>query len=93
MADWIVAGQDYGTFWRLTPRQISLVLNCYADRRIKEHDEARLRNFEMAQLIAYAFHSPKTMPKFKPTSAPSGPKEDEEGVRAFFIGLAMKGQE
>lgn len=60
-----------------------------SEARIAEHDDARARNHELAQLVAYAFHSPKAMPKFKTTRAKQKPKADEDAVRAFFIRLSQ----
>lgn len=57
-----------------------------------EHDEARIRNYELAGLISYAQHDPKKMPKFQPTADAEGEKSDavaQEQVRGFFIGMAL----
>ena len=59
-------------------------------RRIRDHDDARSRNYEFANWISYAHHDPKKMPKFEATEA--GKQSDElahEQVRGFFISLAM----
>jgi len=57
-----------------------------------------MRNHELAALISYAFHNPKKMPDYKAsqpkkkTQASADYTVDDERVRAFFIGLSLKGK-
>lgn len=65
-------------------------------RHLRHHDEARARDAELARLTAFAFHSPKKIPEFKPMSAPAKPKREVsteieiERGRAYLIGLATR---
>lgn len=61
-------------------------------RRMRDHDDERARNYELAGLISYAHHEPKKMPKFKPTEDPNAEKSDELAqaqVRGYFMALAI----
>lgn len=62
---------------------------------MREYDESRYLNFELAQLVAFAYHDPKNMPSFS-TSADDASEAksavDEAKVRGFFISMAMKGK-
>ena len=60
-----------------------------------EHEVARQRGFELANLISYAFHEPKNMPSYND----SRPKEPQENVtdevalaqvRGFFMAMASR---
>lgn len=62
---------------------------------MREHDEARIRNYELAGLISYAQHDPSKMPKFQTTEDGNKEQSDalaQEQVRGFFIGMAMQGK-
>ena len=90
----MAAGQDYATFWDLTLREVLIILGAIRDRRDAEFDRERALNHELAMLTSYAYHSPKKMPKYKPSKAKKDDKADEAlsqaQVRGFFIGLAMQ---
>lgn len=61
--------------------------------RLREHDEARMRNYELAHWVSYAHHDPSKMPKFQ--ASDEGDKSDalaQEQVRGFFIAMAMSSQ-
>lgn len=69
-----------------------IILRGIVDREGRAHELSRNRNYELANLIAYACHDPKKMPKM---NAGSGNKEvsDEVAqlqVRAFFMAMAKK---
>lgn len=57
-----------------------------------DNDLARQRNFELAHLVAYAFHDPSKMPKFSGDAAPDKAEVSDEvaqaQVRGFFIAMA-----
>jgi hypothetical protein len=96
----VSCGLDYGLFWTLTPREVLTVLAGAAKRRLRDHDDARVRNHELAMWISHAFHDPKKMPKFDPTPDRGGDKgarpvvneADNARVRAWFIGRALAGR-
>lgn len=72
-----------------------IVLDGDQKRREREHDDARARNYELAMLISYAHHDPKSMPAFKATHVERTPQSDavaQEQVRGYFIGLALTTQ-
>ncbi|MEM9786794.1 MAG: hypothetical protein AAF801_09865 [Pseudomonadota bacterium] len=70
-----------------------MILRARARLRRIAHDDARMRNHELSQLMGFAFHEPKKLPKFKPTETQVQKQaKAQEHVRAFFIGLAMKGK-
>ena len=59
---------------------------------MRDHDDERIRNFELASLITYAHHNPKKMPKYKPTEDKTQVKSDalaQAQVRGFFIAAAL----
>ena len=71
-----------------------MVLDGAQAKRMRDHDDARARNYELAGLIGYAYHDPKKMPKFEASGAAQ--KSDElahEQVRGFFISLAMSAKD
>ena len=90
-------GRIMSTFWRLTPAEIAVRARCLSvQRRLREHDEARMRNHELAAWVGIAINNPKKFPKFAPTGQAGKKKEastqvDDERVRAFFIGKALRG--
>jgi len=63
-------------------------------RRIEtEHRLARMRNHELAQLIGFAFHDPKKMPKFEDSTEGRKAISNEVAnakVRGFLIALSQK---
>lgn len=63
-------------------------------RRVADFEAQRALNNEMARLVAFAFHSPKKLPDYKPMNRKqqlqASPQVDDERVRAFFIGLATR---
>lgn len=64
-------------------------------RRMREHDDARARNYELANWISYAQHDPGKMPKFEATPKPGAVKSDEVDqakVRGYLIGLALSSE-
>ena len=89
---WLSAGLGADLFWRIVPREAVLILDGERKRRVREHDDARARNYEMATLTSYAFHSPNKMPNYKPSRLEREVSSDEAAqaqVRAHFIALAM----
>jgi hypothetical protein len=96
LSGWLEHGQDYETFWRLTPREVSAILRGNVARLRSESDVARHRNYELASLIAFAFHDPKEMPEFKAMSAPQQKARDDAlnhaRVRGYLMALAMQPQ-
>ena len=60
---------------------------------MRDHDDERIRNFELAKLISYAHHKPNKMPSFKPTENKTELKSDalaQAQVRGYFIGAAIR---
>lgn len=68
-----------------------MILEGDRKRRVRDHDDERVRNYELAGLIAYAQHDPKNMPTFKATGddRAQSNEADAERVRGYFIGLAL----
>lgn len=63
-------------------------------RCLQDHEEARVRSFELANLISFAQHDPKKMPKYKPTSEPEkkktgGTELDQVKARGAMIAWAL----
>lgn len=98
LGQWCAAGLAYADYWPLTFSEIFIILEGERTRRLRDHDEARARNFELAALISFAHHDPKNMPTFKSSQqadkpqAPADDAVDQARVRGFFIGMAMKGK-
>jgi hypothetical protein len=46
-------------------------------RDARDHEAARIRNYELANLLTFAQHDPKKMPGYKPVSAMPQPASDE----------------
>ncbi|ARU02968.1 hypothetical protein [Yoonia vestfoldensis] len=98
LGHWCAAGLQYERFWPLTIAEIVLVLEGEHKRQIGQHDQARMRNYELAHWLTFAQHDPKKMPKFEPTAPVADPhaskvksdEADQAQVRGFFIGLALK---
>jgi hypothetical protein len=75
-----------------------LVLEGAHKRQLSQHDQARMRNYELAHWLTFAQQDPKNMPKFEPTvpvrDTHAGKERSDEAdqaqVRGFFIGLALK---
>lgn len=61
--------------WFRTPREILKVVKLRNENRVAEFDAQRAVIHEAAHLNAYAYHSPKKMPKFKPSKAARKPSE------------------
>lgn len=59
------AGQPYELFWRLTLREIGLVLNGTASRLRREHNDRAWAVWHTAYLTAYAPEKPKNFTKLK----------------------------
>lgn len=58
-------------------------MNASRKRDERDHEEARIRAYELANLITFAQHDPKKMPEYKPTKEPEKKKSDEaDQVRA-----------
>ena len=92
LGQWCAAGQHYPLFWELTFREICTILDGDQKRRVREHDDARARNYELAVLVSFAHHDPGKMPAFKASGADEKAKSDELAqaqVRGFFIAAAM----
>ena len=92
LGQWCAAGLQYRDFWSLTFAEIMVILEGDYKRRMREHDDARVRNYELANWISYAHHEPNKMPKFQATPDRDKEASDavaQEKVRGFFIGLAL----
>lgn len=62
-------------------------------RLITDHDQARIRNYELAYWITFAHHAPKKMPEFRATNTPAkqiSNEADQERVRGWFISMAHR---
>lgn len=95
---WLSAGRDYELFWRLTPAEISILLDADRARLATDAQRVSAASHELAHLIAFAFHDPKNIPAFGRDIGPAGePKKevstevDDVRVRAFFIGMSHAG--
>jgi len=87
------ARQDYDRFWDKTPAEITRILEAAIRRDERDHEEARIRNYELANLIAFAHHDPKKMPEYKPiASKPEAMSDEVQQARArgAFIALALR---
>lgn len=63
------------------------------ERDAQDHETARIRNYELANLIAFAQHDPKKMPKYKSANSKPEPVSDEAEqarARGAFIALAFR---
>jgi hypothetical protein len=70
-----------------------LILRGGVEKARAENDIARQRNYELATLVAYAFHDPEKMPKFGGSAQDEKQVSDEVAhaqVRGFFMALANK---
>lgn len=93
-------GLDYGAFWGLTPREIGPILKADGARVLRRFEDQRLLNSELANLIAFAFHQPADIPKYRPLEQErrddqrreESTEAEDAYVRAFFIGLAKTGE-
>ena len=80
---WLSAGQPYAAFWDMTPREITTVLRGVHKRDQAEIERQRFVAHELANLVAYAFHDPKSMPKYAPIS-----ESDSKGKQAADYEMA-----
>jgi len=88
-------GLDYDLFWRLTPHDMAVVVRGRRAAIREAHERARMVAYETAQWVAYAFHEPKRMPKFKLMTADTTVDErqqmvDDAQVRGWFIAMSLK---
>lgn len=68
-------------------------MKAYASRKQNEIETQRALNFELARLVAFAFHDPKKMPEYKAASKADDKKSSEVNdakVSAFFRALAER---
>lgn len=92
LGQWCAAGLPYQDFWPLTFAEIVIILDGDRKRRLRDHDDARARNYELAGLISFAQHDPKKMPKYQATEDAGKAVSDELAqaqVRGYFIAAAM----
>jgi hypothetical protein len=76
-------------FWDLTPAEIMRVITGVRARDARDHEAARIRNYELANLIAFAQHDPKKLPGYKPVSGKPQPASDPvQQVRAHGAMIA-----
>lgn len=76
----------------MTPREITLILRGSAAKMQAENELARQRNYELAQLIAYAHHDPSKMPEYNDGSKKPEVPDDvaQMKVRAYFMAMAQR---
>lgn len=70
-----------------------MILRGGVEKARAENDIARQRNYELATLVAFAFHDPEKMPKFGGAAQDEKQVSDEVAhaqVRGFFMALANK---
>jgi hypothetical protein len=82
---------EYAAFWTMTPAEVVMILGADRERREADVEMQRALNHEAAALTAYAYHSPKKMPKYKPRGDKRSPASDDlANAKAFgfFVGLA-----
>lgn len=98
-----MAGLPFEEFWRRTPREAELMLEVALERARAAQDVARAVAHETARLVAFAMHAPRKMPEFRSAGRPAraaapgraaggGGEADDARVRAYLIGLALRGQ-
>jgi hypothetical protein len=62
-------------------------------RDARDHEAARIRNYELANLLTFAQHDPKKMPGYKPVSAKPQPASDvvqQARARGAMIAWALQ---
>lgn len=92
LGQWCAAGLAYERFWPLTFAEIEIILRGEYKKQLRDHDEARVRNYELAQWISYAHHNPSKMPKFSTSYQDDKAKSDavaQERVRGWFVAMAL----
>jgi hypothetical protein len=80
-------------FWDLTPAEIVRVISGVRARDARDHEAARIRNYELANLIAFAQHDPKKMPGYKPVSGapqPASGAVQQAKARGAMISWALQ---
>lgn len=85
-------------FWDLTPREVLAILHADAARRLRDFDERRFLDHNLAHLLAFSYHEPGKMPEFHPSGkgeAPSPePKKstDAEITQAlgYFMSMSLR---
>ncbi|MEP9374995.1 hypothetical protein [Mesorhizobium sp. KR1-2] len=95
MRSWVEAGQPYELFWRLTLREINLVLDGVATRLRRDHNNRAWAVWHTAYLTAYAPEKPTNFTKLKSLlhDAPvKSRSSDWRGEFAAFSAWAEKGK-
>lgn len=90
---WLGYGLPYPQFWDLTVAEIVKILRGKSDAEKHRVEQARAMNYELAGLIACAYHDPENMPKFKPDAGPDVVPDDaaaQANLRGFLMGLAAR---
>jgi hypothetical protein len=62
-------------------------------RDARDHEAARIRNYELANLLTFAQHDPKKMPGYKPVTAKPQPASDavqQAKARGAMISWALQ---
>jgi len=70
-----------------------MILRGGVEKARAENDIAQQRNYELATLVAFAFHEPDNIPKFGGSAQDEKQVSDEVAqaqVRGFFMALANK---
>lgn len=68
-----------------------MIIKAASERMRRDFEERRVLNTELANLVAFAFHSPGKIPAYKPMGGvqhEESNEADDAYVRAFFIGMA-----
>jgi hypothetical protein len=80
-------------FWDLTPAEIMRVISGVRARDARDHEAARIRNYELANLLTFAQHDPKKMPGYRPVIAKPQPASDavqQAKARGAMISWALQ---
>lgn len=82
-------GLDYSIFWRLTFREIHLIMR----GKLAAQKRDRARDFDQAMLMALAVNDPKNLPKRDQWLGIKKPKprDDPAGLHAMLMAMAKKG--
>lgn len=87
----MAAGQPYELFWRLTLREVDLVLQGEIERHRRSWREAKAQNYALAALVRVAFNDPKKFPKAEEYLRDGERRyAGEEELRAFFMARVPK---
>lgn len=85
---------EYSRFWQLTLREILKITQARQRFLRSGFENSRAANYELAQLVSFAFHDPKKMPEYKAPGLSKGEPTVADGiaVRAALRAMANRKQ-